>query len=399
MSLRPAVACLATPLALALCPAAPAQDGGLSERDALLGDLFGLRSGLGESGVTVDLTLVVDGTQVVSGGAARNEAVRGLFDVAVAADMAALAGIEGAVLFLDAYSLFGEQDSGAGNIQGVSNIDAEVRDQIAELWWEQLFLDDRLRVKVGKVEANSEFAWVEYGGELIGPAWAISPNVLGIPTYPETAVSFNAEWTPDDRHWVRVGVYDGAAQSGRRTGVHGVGSVFGAPSDLWLALEVGRTWNAGRLGVGAWRATGDFDEFSGGVADGSNGFYAVFDQTLAQEVDAAGEPLSSTGLFARLAYADPEVSEVELHLATGVQWTGLLAARPSDVCGCGVSIAELSSEAGFDDDREVVLEGYWGFQVTPAIALKPDVQYIVDPGGDPLLDDALVLGLRVQAAF
>ncbi len=247
MSRRFSPANRALSLAFAFSAPAASQEPSLLEREALLGDLFGLRSAVGESGVTVDLTLVVDGTQVVSGGAERNEAVRGLFDVAIAADMATLAGIEGAVVFLDAYSLFGEQDPGAGNIQGISNIDAEVRDQIAELWWEQLFFDDRLRVKLGKVEANSEFAWVEYGGELIGPAWAISPNVLGIPTYPETAFSLNAEWTHDDLHWMRIGIYDGAAQSGRRTGVHGVGSVFGAPSDLWLALEVGRTWNDGRL--------------------------------------------------------------------------------------------------------------------------------------------------------
>ncbi|MEZ6018101.1 MAG: carbohydrate porin [Planctomycetota bacterium] len=393
-----------TSLALALLTAGsaaalPQGAEGLLERDALLGDLGGLRPTLAASGIEVEVGLILDGTTVVSGGAERNEATRGLFDVAASFDMATLAGIEGGLVFLDAYSIFGEQDSGAGNIQGVSNIDADVRDQIAELWWEQLFFDERLRVKVGKVEANSEFAFVDYGGELIGPAWAISPNVLGIPTYPETAVSVNAQWTPNDETWFSLGIYDGAAQSGYRTGLHGVGTAFGSPSDLWIALEGGRAWSDGRLGLGVWNGTGDFAEFGGGVSSGSQGFYAVLDQALSSAVGADGESVTGAGLFARLAVADPDVSEVHVHFATGIQWTGLVESRPDDVCGCGISIAELSKEAGFDEDREVVLETFWRYQVTPWVALKPDLQYIASPGGDSSLDDAVVLGLRVEASL
>lgn len=399
----PASAFLIQPLVvLAFAPTLRAQEDApppILERDALFGDLGGVRPALAEHGVAVELGLVLDGTKVVRGGAAREEAVRGLFDVAVSADLAALAGAEGGQAFLDAYSIFGDQDAGVGNLQGISNIDADVRDQIAELWVEQLLFDDRLRVKVGKVDANSEFAWVEYGAEFIGPAWAISPNVLGIPTYPETAVSANVFWTPDDATFLGVGVYDGAGQSGYRTGLHGVGTAFGSPDDLWLVVEGGRAWSDGRFGVGAWHGTGDFDEFTGGTSSGSEGVYAVLDQALASEVGEDGESIATTGMFLRAAYADPEVSEIELHLATGVQWSGLVDARPDDLCGCAICIAELSDEAGFGEDREVVLEAFWRFQATPFLSFKPDLQYVVNPGGDPALDDATVLGLRIEAAF
>jgi carbohydrate-selective porin OprB len=33
------------------------------------------------------------------------------------------------------------------------------------------------------------------------------------------------------------------------------------------------------------------------------------------------------------------------------------------------------------------------------VALQPDVQYIVNPGADPQLDDSLVFGLRVEFAW
>jgi porin len=369
------------------------------ERDALFGDLAGARPWLADSGVEVELSLLVDATRGIDGGAERKSAVRGFFDVAVSVDLDSAAGIEGATLFLDAYSIFGEQDPGVGSVQGVSNLDADVRDQIAELWWEQLFLDERLRVKVGKVEANSEFAWVEYGGDLIAPPWAISPNVLAIPTYPETAPSINLEWTPDDASWVRFGVYDGAAQSGRRTGVHGLGTTFGEPSDLWIALEAGRTWSDGRVGIGAWRATGDFDRFSGGVEDGTDGFYVVFDQALTTSVAEDGETLTGAGLFARVSYADPDVSEVHVHFATGLHWQGLVDSLPNDALGCGVSWCELSDDAGFSDDREVLLEVFWRHQLTPAISVQPDLQFVLSPGGDETIDDAILAGLRLAASF
>lgn len=367
----------------------------LLQRDRLLGDVGGLRSSLAESGVEVEASLIYDGTMGVSGGADTAEALRGLFDLNIAFDMETLAGIEGAMAFVDVYSIFGEQDAGVGNLHGISNIDADVRDQIAEIWWEQLLADDRLRVKVGKLDANSEYAWVEHGEEFIGPAWAISNNVLGIPTYPETAFSFNAQWTPDDETWVSVGVYDGASQSGRRTGQHGLGSVFGGPGDLWLVLEAGRVWNEGRFGVGLWSATGDQDRFTGGTEDGTEGFYLVFDQLVYQQ---EGGP-SSAGLFARYAWADPEVSEVEHHLASGVTWSAPFAHRPDDACGLAASLFELSGDAGFTEDREALVEAFYRFQATPAISLKPDVQWVMNPGGDASLEDAWVLGLRVEAAF
>jgi len=35
-------------------------------------------------------------------------------------------------------------------------------------------------------------------------------------------------------------------------------------------------------------------------------------------------------------------------------------------------------------------------QITPALALQPDLQYIIHPGGDSSLGDALAIGLRIS---
>jgi carbohydrate-selective porin OprB len=37
--------------------------------------------------------------------------------------------------------------------------------------------------------------------------------------------------------------------------------------------------------------------------------------------------------------------------------------------------------------------------VTPAIFVQPDLQYIINPGGDASVDNALVGGVRIGIAF
>jgi len=59
----------------------------------------------------------------------------------------------------------------------------------------------------------------------------------------------------------------------------------------------------------------------------------------------------------------------------------------------------FSDDAGIGDDAETAFELYYKRQVAPWLVLKPDVQYIANPGGDPAVDDAFVVSLRVQLDF
>jgi porin len=53
----------------------------------------------------------------------------------------------------------------------------------------------------------------------------------------------------------------------------------------------------------------------------------------------------------------------------------------------------------FSEDYELAIEAFHRVQLTPWIALKPDVQYIVNPGGDADLTDAVVGTLRIEVVF
>ena len=79
---------------------------------------------------------------------------------------------------------------------------------------------------------------------------------------------------------------------------------------------------------------------------------------------------------------------------------GLIPARDADVTGLYWTLAKTSraTGSGFDAD-ESAFEFYYKFEVTPAISLKPDLQYITNPGGVKTADDALVFTLRLDVTL
>ena len=45
------------------------------------------------------------------------------------------------------------------------------------------------------------------------------------------------------------------------------------------------------------------------------------------------------------------------------------------------------------------MELYYSAAMTPWLSVSPCVQYVLNPGGDKTVDDAVVLGFRVQMSF
>ena len=53
------------------------------------------------------------------------------------------------------------------------------------------------------------------------------------------------------------------------------------------------------------------------------------------------------------------------------------------------------------DSAEQLIELSYGYQATPWLTLRPDVQYIIEPGAfsGKRIDNALILGMQVKAVF
>ncbi|MCA8976894.1 MAG: carbohydrate porin [Planctomycetes bacterium] len=374
----------------------------------LTGDWSGHRTALEELGVEFGGGWTVDWSAAWSGGLRNRATVGSLLDVNLALDLETLAGLPRTMAFLDAYSIQGRDPSDdVGDMQGFSNIQAPDTDQLAEAWLETS-IGEWLRIKIGKVDVNSEFSFVEEGGEFLGSPVGISPTVLGAPTYPDPSTSVNVFVMPGESSYVGFGVYDGAAIDGIRTGRQGFGGFFeDEQSDAYFFIGEagfgwtgGQSWGSGRAAIGVWHHTGQFARFAGGNDSGTVGAYLVAEQRVWREHPESGEDLQGIGVFCRVGMADEDVAEVTRDLQIGATWTGLLEHRDDDIAGLMLSHLILNDDpgAGFGTD-ETSLEFFYRVQLTPAISIKPDLQYIMGPGGDPSVDDALVGALRVEIVF
>ena len=165
-----------------------------------------------------------------------------------------------------------------------------------------------------------------------------------------------------------------------------------------------------KLAIGVWHFTARFDDvFSTDPAgdpqrrSGNQGVYLLGERMIYRE---PGRPDQGLAIYARVGFADSDVNQFSNYIGAGAVYTGLLPDQDEDQLGLAVAIARnggpfkdsLRAAGGRVFDQEINFELTYRFEVTPWLALQPDVQYIVDPGaganGD--LDNALVLGMRFE---
>ncbi|MCA8970296.1 MAG: carbohydrate porin [Planctomycetes bacterium] len=369
------------------------------------GDWGGIRTDLEDHGIEIAASYTADWATPMRGGLRYRDSYISLTDINVAFDLDTIAGLEKTFVYFDGYKIHGPSPSNdIGDAQGVSNIQGRNITQVAEMWIET-WIGDHLRVKFGKVDFNSEFAFSEYSGDFINSTAAIPPSIVAYPTYPNPATSLNAFYQVDDTTYVGAGVYDGAGGDGINTGNKGLGGFFESEeSDSWfLAAEVGTawtgggSWGSGRAALGVWHHTAKFTEFGGGQSDGSTGGWLTVEQQFVRENPDREEDSQGLYGFVTFGIADENVATFARTLAIGASWVGPLPSRDDDSIGLAIFHADLSDEPGSGTPRdETVFELTYKAQLTPAIILKPDLQFIRNPGGAAGVRDALAGLLRIE---
>lgn len=385
--------------------------GVLSVSSRAVGGSDGLGFEAGRNGLSIGGEYVAEWGAVVSGGVSRSGSFRNMLTVDAELDLGEAFGIEGGTLFAQYLSVNPEHGGSrdAGDIQVYTNLENDYHlDVLYELWYEQVLLGGGLRLKIGKVDANTEFANVEIAGEFSNSSAGFSPTIFGLPTYPDPAAGVNLFANLVDRGGVSFtlgyGVYDGAAAvDGVRTGNRGPATMFSSKrsDDLFHIAQGELEWDsigrfgAGRLTVGVWHHTGDFERFDGGEEDGAAGLFLTFEQQVSGRSQGRG-----AYVFAQYGWTDDRLSEIGQHLAGGVVTMGTFPGRDDDSAGVYLSYADLSDAegAGFEGD-EFVIDAYYRVRVNGSVYVQPEIQYIARPSGGAGAGDALVVGLRVGIGF
>jgi porin len=361
-------------------------------------------------GVTIGASLIVDFSVGIKGGVdSDGTAFRNLFSFDLSLDLDTLLGVTGGTFYVLFENQDGESGSDeiAGDIQGFDEIDGDSFTQLSEVWYEQHLFKRKLRLKIGKVDANTEFSAIEYGTVFLNSSAWYSPTIFLFPSYPDPAMSVNLFLQPTDAAYLGVAVYDGALADGDSTGSRGPSSFFDDADDWFWITEAGLSWGQsegglpGRIAGGAWINNSDIDRFDGGEEDEAYGYYGFLEQSLWRTDPTDLDDPRGLNLFLMYGWTDEDISEIAQHVGGGLTLTGPLPGRDEDIVGLGATYAELSDDpnVGFTEDYELAIESFYRMQINPFVAVQPDFQYIFNPGGDSSIPDSFVFTLRVEVGF
>jgi porin len=374
-------------------------------QDRMTGDWGGLRTKLEDRGVKIDGSMTIAGDKTFKGGTSTaGNAESYKLSIGVTADLQKLANINGGSTYVNFQATDGKTNTLDGAFQVTDQAYIPRRVQVSELWYQQNLFDGKLRLKVGKIDANTEFAFTANGSEFVNSSMSYSPTILHMPTNPDPSTGLLGFVYLNDHLYAGVGMFDGSGADGISTGDRGPATLF--EHSLFFIGEVGAKWTTsahqdGRVGVGAWGQTAHFARYDGGTDDGTSGMYVVADQMfwrMHSELD--GDSQGIAGFF-QYGYADPAISPVEHHVGGGLTWTGMIPNRGSDIFGVGPTWVDFSHEPGakFDDTGELDVEGFYKVMLTPWFSIKPDLQFLHNPGGVAGRPDTVVGSVQASLTF
>ena len=349
-------------------------------------------------------TDVTDVLVNASGGVAQGARILDKLDVTAsfAPDDGALAGWSG---YIDLQATDATDFSGAltGAQQGVSNIDAPAGVRLLNAWigydW-----DGVGGFKAGVIDLNSEFDVQSTGELFLNPSHGIGPDFSqsgqnGPSIFPSTGLGLVGNWLPGGHWQLKAGVFEGVTGDPNHPGRESI-ALTGREGAL-VVVEI-RNHIAPHfvLGAGVWTYTAAFPTLDGGSAHGNAGGYFIADGKLIAVADNKG--LSA---WARLGFANARINPISTYVGGGLVYTGILG--EGDQAGFAVGSVRLGDHARDAAALagsplvagETTLEATYSFLATDWLSVQPDIQYVISPGADPTLDNALVVGSRATLTW
>ncbi|MBA3939176.1 MAG: carbohydrate porin [Planctomycetes bacterium] len=310
-------------------------------------------------------------------------------------DLERWAGLPGASLYAEFQHRSGDDILPVSALQPWSLYAVQDRDQLGRLWYAQTLFDGLLTIKVGKEDANREFAASPYAATFMNRGLVYSATLATLPTWPDPATALNVTLAADGLY-AKAGLYDGRTASGTSTGNRWLHLPC---NDVFAIAEVGAEWyglgarHLAGLALGGWRQQGDRLRADGGHQAGMQGAYVVLDRVL---LAMRGKGERGLAAFVSGGLADQRVVAVARQIGGGVVWRGPFPTLPRDQAGIGGSWGG-HGDAG--DADEVVGELFYAAWPLPWLGLRADLQRYVHPGGLAAAAPAWVVGVRGEVLF
>ena len=435
---------------------------GISRRDTLLGDIWGVRPWLSKYGLSLSILETSEVLGNVSGGVNQGFDYDGLTQMILQLDTERAFHLYGGTFNVSGLQIHGRNLSADNlyTLQTASGIEADRATRLWELWYDQKFLEeDRLDVKIGQQSLDQEFMVSQNASLFVNTmfGWPMVPSADmpgGGPAYPLSAPGIRVRIRPIDSLTFLAGVFNGSPVSnnnGDPQKQNPSGTTFPMNGGALVIAEVQYSYPSlgsmvsadqsqslsGTYKLGFWYDTENFADqeydntglslanpASTGIPmthQGDYAIYAVMDQMIWNDPnDPDGD--RAINFFER-AMGTPEENRnlIDFSLNAGFTFHEPIPHRGDDTFGIGMGYAKVSDRAAdLDKDTgfytgsaypvrsgEAFVEATYQYQLTPWCQLQPDFQYVFNPGGGipnpnapgQQVKDEAVIGLRMNISF
>ena len=406
-------------------PADANRNDSIWQRETLTNGFYGLGDGLAGKGIDVTLSATQIYQQNTNGGISTHRRAgrySGSYDVELEADFEKLFGVTGGRFYMLTEGKWsksgGINDPAVGSYFNVNGDGAPRRVvDITELWYEQDFAAQKIRLRAGKIDLTCGFEHHNCPVSFDCSNYAndertqfLNGALINNPTipFPENGLGAALHYGPDAFWYASAAVADARAdlrETGFDTTFDGDGYFFYI-AETGITPLLGSTNGAlpGAYRVGLWydpqpKASTDLAG-AGKSYRNDVGFYLTFDQMILKE-NADAKNSQGLGTFFRYGNANGKRNDVTNFWSTGFQYQGLLEDRDDDVLGVGFAHGTFSDSAvtTYTNDYESAIEIYYSAQITKWLVISPDFQYVTNPGGDKDVPNATVIGARIQMTF
>ena len=401
----------------------------IPQRDYLATDYDGIRTRLYEQGVDLFANYQGEVFGNVSGGAILDSlgqtrqvaSYDGLLTFGANLDLGKLVGWSGAKLYFSVLEMHGSSltHESLGDIAGFSNIYGYNTIRLGEVYLEQSFFDNQLRITAGQLLSHDDFFGNSYEELFINGTLDeftfLSANLPFSPLFPMATPGVKIDLEPGKTFFLKAAVFSGSVQA-QSVNRHSVDFPISVSTGAFIFSEVGFHLNSNNGGLpgtytaAAFYHTGtraDVGYRPGAAKNGDYGIFFMGDQMVWRQNHEPGKKGPALAVWSRIGAAPAESNLVTFYADGGISLLAPFPGRNDDVLAIGAACSKVSHHAsefnqaagGQPLSTESVLEVTYNLQLAPWWQLQPDFQYYLKPSAGIHAANAAVLGLRTTITF
>ena len=380
------------------------------DRQWLFGDWNGGRQQLEEQGYKFNVTVMNQTASLLDGGKSDNHQTRNANQVALGAnfDLSKIAGWQDTTAAVTVTKRDGKnlaQDIGMKGspteIYGRGNIW-----RLTQAWIKTGFIDNTLQVKLGRMGMAEDFnsshcefqSIILCGGQMgkaQGDVWYNGP-VSGWAANVKYRLA--PEWT------IGAGVYENNPENTEEKDNANFNLSTDRANGVMVPVEL--AWKTKKINdladeykIGGFWSSKDYEKIDGSAGqDAKSGVWLNAQQQL-----TAQSANGSRGLYSsvNLTFNNESTASIANTQQAAFWYKGPLDARPMDQIGFGLGRYQFNDKVASNSnkDDEIDVELNYVYNYSPAVMIRPNLQYVYQPNGLKETDDAWVAGVSVKLNF